>query len=105
MSNENKNEQVVEKQCLCQNEFVRKTFGIALGSFVGVFCALSLFAALHKPPMMPPHGMYGMAPHFGCPCQMNHHFMHKKHFMHKGFDRDNFIPQKPDIVNQKPDKD
>ncbi len=44
-----------EKQCkcLCQSKEFRDFLKIALGSFVGVFCALSLFAALHKPPMLP----------------------------------------------------
>lgn len=40
--------------CLCQSEEFRKFVVVALGSFVGVFCALSLFAALHKPPKMCP---------------------------------------------------
>ena len=64
-----------EKQCkcLCQSKEFRDFLKIALGSFVGVFCALSLFAALHKPPMppcpfgrmMPPpihHGYFNRGP-------------------------------------------
>ena len=44
-----------EKQCkcLCCSEGFRDFLKIALGSFVGVFFALTLFAALHKPPMPP----------------------------------------------------
>ena len=46
-----------EKQCkcLCCSEGFRDFLKIALGSFVGVFFALTLFAALHKPPMPPCH--------------------------------------------------
>lgn len=36
--------------CFCHSEGFRDFLKIALGSFVGVFLALSLFAALHKPP-------------------------------------------------------
>ena len=43
--------------CICHSKGFRKFVVIALGTFVGVFCALSLFAALHKPPMIMP-----------CPC-------------------------------------
>ena len=39
--------------CIVHCECVRKFIIVALGSFVGVFCALSLFACLHKPPMGP----------------------------------------------------
>lgn len=44
-----------EKQCkcICCSEGVREVLKIALGSFIGVFFALTLFAALHKPPMPP----------------------------------------------------
>ena len=44
--------------CICCSEGFRDFLKIALGSFVGVFLALSLFAALHKPPVMM-HGPYG----------------------------------------------
>lgn len=46
-----------DKKCFCQSEGVRKFCVVALGSFVGVFCAINLFAALNKPPMMPPMPM------------------------------------------------
>ncbi len=60
MSDENHNVEVKEEKCncFCHSKGFRKFLVIALGSFVGVFCALSLFAALHKPPMMVPP----------CPC-------------------------------------
>ena len=48
-----------KEQCKCfvHCECIRKFFIVALGSFVGVFCALSLFAALHRPPMPCPMKM------------------------------------------------
>ena len=42
--------------CICHNEFFQRTVAVSIGSFVGVFCAISLFAALHKPPMPCPMG-------------------------------------------------
>ena len=50
---EEMNEIKEEKQCkcLCCSEGFRDFLKIAAGSFVGVFLALTLFAALHKPPM------------------------------------------------------
>ena len=63
-----------EHKCICQSKGFRKFLTIALGTFVGVYFALCLFTALHKPPMMIPHafgpqgGMMG-----GCPCKMVHH--------------------------------
>lgn len=70
MSDENK---IVEEKhtCLCQSKGFRKFLIVAGGTFVGAFLALSLFAALHKPPMpMPcPCGCQQMVR----PC-MHHHF-------------------------------
>ena len=64
-----------EKDCcvckLIKCESCRKFLIVALGTFVGAFCALSLFAALHKPPMM------GM--------QQAHQFRHGGPQMERGF--------------------
>ncbi len=69
-----------EQKCLCTSKGFRKFAVIALGAFVGVFCALCFFCALHKPPvmnpyfnpMMAPYGAYGPAyghhHHCNCPC-------------------------------------
>ena len=67
-----------ECKCFCKSEGFRKFLTIALGTFVGFYCALSLFAALHRPPMMPPHafGPHGMK--YGCPVQMMHQHHHFK---------------------------
>lgn len=77
MSNENCNVEIKEEKCLCQSKWFKKFMIIALGSFVGVFLALSLFSALHNPPMMYPG-------HYGCPCGCQ---MMMKHQQHHHFDR------------------
>ncbi len=67
---------------MCQSEGFRKFLTIALGTFVGVYCALSLFAAIHKPPvMMPPCAGFNPppAPQMQCPFKQRHHF-HKGQF-------------------------
>lgn len=66
-----------EQKCFCQSKGFRKFLTIALGTFVGVYAALSLFTALHRPPMMPPFafGQYGGMRN-GCPCKMIHHQHH-----------------------------
>lgn len=51
--------------CLCCSEGFRDFLKITLGSFVGVFLALSLFAAMHRPPMPMMPQMPVMPP---CPC-------------------------------------
>lgn len=50
--------------CFCHSKGFRKFLVVAAGTFVGVYLALSLFAAIHKPPMPVPMPM--PAP---CPCQ------------------------------------
>lgn len=91
MSEEIKNEE--EKKCCCvckffKTEAFQKFLIVALGTFLGMFCAMSLFFALHKPPMM----------HHG------HHFrdgganmerpMGQHHFKeHKNFDKGEFMPK------------
>ena len=59
-------EEKKECKCFCCSEGFRKFLIVAIGSFVGVYCALSLFAAIHRPPVPPcPFG-----PQFGrIPCQ------------------------------------
>ncbi|MBQ8847420.1 MAG: hypothetical protein IJ003_00575 [Candidatus Gastranaerophilales bacterium] len=60
------------KECFCKSKGFRSFLVVSLGSFVGVFCALSLFAALHKPPMM----HHGFGPKFH---HYHHHAMMKHH--------------------------
>ena len=57
MTDENKNveEIKVENKCFCKSEEFKKFIVVATGSFVGVFFALCLFSALHRPPI--PHMM------------------------------------------------
>lgn len=87
MTEEIKNVEQQEKTCVCQSKLFKKFLVIATGSFVGVFCALSLFAALHKPPMMHP-AMFHHHMKKPMPCHCKGHFyghkfkhdgMHKKH--------------------------
>lgn len=103
MTDENKNVEVkVEKcNCICHSEAFRKFVVIAAGTFVGVYAALSLFTAIHKPPMpMQPFGpMFSPCP---CHCQMQPKF-EKRH----NFDGTNFqkkfstIHNVPNIQNEK----
>jgi len=88
MSDELKQQETENKECKCvlKSEFFKKVLTIAIGTFVGVYCALSLFAAVHRPPMMPPHAF---GPHGGfrngCPCKMiHHHHFNKAHRPDKG---------------------
>ena len=86
MTDENK---IIEtkQECFCQSKWFKKFLTVTVGTFVGAFCALSLFAALHKPPMPPcpfPQGPM-MRP---CHCKMHHQFnkfekRHYKDFQHK----------------------
>ncbi len=71
----------VKNECFCQSKWFRKFLTTALGTFVGVFCALSLFAALHKPPMPPCPFGHGpmMRPAMHC-----HHHHFNKHRGLKG---------------------
>ena len=76
-------------ECFCKNESFRKFLIVAFGTFVGAFCALSLFSALHKPPMppMPPMmyapQMYGQMHHgHHCDCMKHKKMMMKKFMKH-----------------------
>lgn len=64
MTEENKNLEEQKCNCFCQSKSFKKFLVIACGTFVGVYAALSLFAAIHKPPMPMP-----VAP---CPCAGYH---------------------------------
>ena len=59
MTEENKIVEEEQCRCFCKSKGFRKFLVVATGTFVGVFLALSLFAALHKPPMPAP---------MPCPC-------------------------------------
>ena len=80
----------VKNECFCKSKGFKKFLTTALGTFVGVFCALSLFAALHKPPM-PPCPFKGpmMRPAMQCPYHYGHFkgprgdFHHKKMMKHR----------------------
>ena len=60
--------QQTQETCICKSKGFKNFVCIALGTFVGAFCALNLFAALNKPPIFMP---------------MPHHFQHQHHMMDK----------------------
>ena len=93
------NETKEENKCFCQSKGFRKFLVIALGTFVGVYAALCLFAALHRPPMPPKAFGYGapMPPAIQCPCR--HHHMHHFDKAQRG-DRGDF--HKPDRGGKNP---
>jgi hypothetical protein len=74
MSDENKTVEQNECKCFCRSEGFRKFLIVALGSFVGVYCALSLFFAIHKPPMPMPIPVPVQTQMGGCPYVQMHHF-------------------------------
>ena len=76
-----------KKECLCQSKGFRKFLIIASGSFVGVYLALSLFFAIHKPPVFIPFPPQAQVQ---CPCAMMHHM--------RKFDR----PNKPNFEKRIP---
>ena len=93
MTEEMNNEIKEEKcKCICCSEEFRKFLIVALGTFVGVFCALSLFAALHKPPMMKP-----MCPIMRPHCQYGQHFNKgpRNDFQRAKFEKRNFNKEIP----------
>ena len=84
----------IKQECFCQKRF-KDVLAIAIGSFIGVYCALSLFAAIHKPPC---HMMHH---HFGPYHMMQWQMMHGKvpnmdKFKHGKFkvDFDKNVPEK-----------
>lgn len=102
MTDENKNLEIKEEETkrFYLTKGFKKFLTVALGSFVGVFCALSLFALLHKPPMHPfaPCHCNDMRPayhHFagdkrGPKCHKEHKkadFNNHKKIKHRGFDK------------------
>lgn len=90
-----------ECKCLCHSKGFRDFLKIALGSFVGVFFGLTLFAALHKPPMPPcPYGMMRPPVHHGmhfkkCPIKDFQNFRIEK----RGFEKQ--IPVRVEVEQGK----
>jgi len=64
-----------ENKCFCQSKGFRNFLVTALGTFVGVYSALCLFTALHKPMVPPPAFGYG----FGAPMPPAMHCPFKQH--------------------------
>lgn len=71
-----------EQTCFCKSELFQRTLAVTIGSFIGVYFALSLFCAMHKPPMMMHHHWgYGQIP-------MQHRVMHDNFKKHDRFNKD-----------------
>ena len=93
-------------ECFCKKESFRKFLIVALGTFVGAFCALSLFSALHKPPMppmppMPPAAYaspyaYGHMHGHQCDCMKHKKMMMKKFMKHHENFKKPIEPKVPD---------
>ena len=101
MTEENKIVEV-KNECFCQTKWFKRFLITATGTFVGAFCALSLFAALHKPPMPPcPFGPRAMMrPPVHC---HHHHFKkHDRMDFHKKFEQRDFKRLEQRDFNQKP---
>ena len=94
MTDENKIVEIRET-CFCQSKIFKKFLTIALGTFVAVFCALSLFSALHKPPMPACPFAKGpmMRPAMHCHHYYGHHRDHRA-FHHKKMMKDTIAPDK-----------
>lgn len=102
-------EEKIETKCFCQSKGFRKFLVTALGTFVGVYAALSLFAAIHKPPMPPCPMGYRMMPPIAAPCPYHQYKHFDKKFIgeRKNFHKD-FNGQKspsPFNPNKNLDKD
>jgi len=102
LNQENKEEKQCVCKCFCCSEGFRDFLKIALGSFVGVFLALTLFTALHKPPMPPCHFGHMMPP----PIHHGHHFdrgrscpFHKMKMEKRNFDKK--IPVRVELEDNK----
>lgn len=83
-----------ENNCFCKSKGFRKFLTIALGTFVGVYGALCLFTALHRPPIAPPFAFgYGSNAPIAAPCpfKRNHHFYKE----HRGGDFHKVIKEQP----------
>ena len=108
MTEENKIEVKEETcNCICKSKGFRNFLVVATGSFVGVFCAISLFTALHKPPMPIPCPMGG--PQMRPPMAQPYHFVrhHKapkgdfyKKMEYRKFDKKPPIKMDKDLQNK-----
>jgi len=79
---------IEEKKCFCQSEGVKNFAVVALGTFVGGLCAINLFAALNKPPMMIPMNpmMFGSG-HHQMMIKQDFNFSYKRKMMKKHFEK------------------
>ena len=100
MTDENKIEKIeIKNECFCKSTWFREFLARTLAGFVGVYCALSLFAALHKPPMPPCPFTRGpmMRPPVHC-------YHHHNHFNHAKFKKGEFYRKNIEKREISPDK-
>lgn len=100
MSNENRIETVeVKNECFCKSIWFKKFLTKTLAVFIGVYAALSLFAALHKPPMPP--CPYAKGPMMRPAMHHHHHFYKQDRFKgdyyQKKIMKDRIVPDKVKI--------
>lgn len=92
MTDENRIEE--KHTCLCHSKGFRKFMTVAGGTFVGAFLAMSLFAALHKPPVVIPCPCNSFAPRMMAPCPCHHQFARPdgcaRHGYYKHIKKDKF---------------
>ena len=96
MTNENNNLEI-KTECFCKSKWFKKILSSALGTFIGVFCALSLFAALHKPPVMHCPFVYGPKMHppvMHCKHHFKHQYRHDKDFRYKKMKNNTIAPDR-----------
>lgn len=95
MTEENKMVEV-KNECFCQSKWFKKFLVKALAVFVGTYCALSLFAALHKPPMPCCPFAKGLMMRPAMHCH-HHHYKQKDYrgdFHYKKMMKDRIAPDK-----------
>ena len=83
--------------CICKSKGFQNFLVVATGTFIGAFCALSLFAALNKPPMPVPYPVGGpqMRPPMAQPYHIDrHHKIHRSGF-HKSMEHKKFHKKPP----------
>ena len=100
MSEEKFEKSEKECKCFCQSKYFKKFLVVALGSFVGVYLALCLFAACHKPPCAY-NGGFGGHQKFDCPCKKHKNPQFSESNMRPEFQNDMRKPHK----RPRPDED
>ena len=78
MTEEIKTTEEKECKCFCKSEGFRNFLVTAIGTFVGVYAALSLFTAIHRPPVPPCPMRFGAPAPVMQPCPFRQHHFDKR---------------------------